>query len=142
MHHVASRLASDTPLFIIGDDCTVNDSLICVANEECRTSMKLDALSGVVIVASPEGDSAVGNSTRSASMGTTLDVPTLVLDVYGNNNTINASRYNPNAIAVRLGGGKVEDKDSWLASCVLHFIDASVRLRDTRNDVSDLRARL
>lgn len=145
MLQLSLRLAPGAPLFLVGDESFINDSLMSVTNAESEPKMSLERVSGIVVLASAQDECAAGGSnTRNVAMSMTMDVPFLLLDVHGNNNTMKALRYNPNVIAVQQHGERITpyNKNIWLSNCVLHFVDATIRLRRSWSDAHRLRSHL
>lgn len=129
---VTSRLSTSAPLFLVGDESVLYTPFLFGLTEKTM----LNYVSGIIIIASAKDDCAIDTRTRLAAIGSVIDAPILVLDSYENDIATSSWRYNPNVLAVRLNGGQVASKDtrSWIVKCVLHFVDASCRLRQNWGD--------
>lgn len=145
VRRVASRLAPGTPLFLIGD-VGMNESFAGFVSKESKSDPLCGSVSGVVMIAVAQDGGAAGKR-RSCSIGMPInDTPLLILDLCENESAVRVYRNNPNAIVVQVNEGKSFSKESlysWVANVVLHFVDSTVRLRESWDiDVRKLRARL
>lgn len=137
MLDVTSRLSTSTPLFLVGDESVLYNPLLFDLTEK----KILNRISGIIIIASAKDDCTDDVRMRLGSIGSTIDAPILVLDAYENDIIMSLWRNNPNVLAVQLNGGQAASKDSWIVNCVLHFVDATCRLRQTWDDVHETTSR-
>jgi hypothetical protein len=134
IRQVASKLAPGGPLFLVGDENS-SDFLLGLNDGV------FDTASGVAIVTTCAQASGYSGEESSRTSMVGMNVPTLVLELCSSDSASRIWRNNPNIVAVQVNGGKSSSKDSWIASCVVDFVESALLLRDWTLD-PNVQARL